>query len=371
MCLDCNEELNFSVGAGPQGPQGAAGANGSNGTNGTDGTIGGFTIEYTQTQFGQGLYNQAIGEIQTDAVSYITAGSNEWWFSEEDVAGNDISGANTFYNAVEAEVYDKIYVKIFDQVDSANMHLYEGSGATIENTGDLRLDMTRLGGNDSWTTSGAGTVAVSFVFVKNGAAGANGSNGTDGTSIVYSNLGSLPALAGWSSMAQYTLPPATLSAVGDYLDIDVLFEHTQNPVVSNESCAKFKITLDLAGTPEEIVATSPSGGTPGAQLPCVAEPALKYFAKRNRIPSADVYQYSMNIKLIYINATTTKVITTYEHDWDNKFVAIHQGNFWDKRNIRTNPITTIDLATTGATIDFMTLGELFNIEAISIKLITN
>lgn len=40
MCLECDDELGFSMSAGEQGPTGATGPAGTNGTNGTDGTDG-------------------------------------------------------------------------------------------------------------------------------------------------------------------------------------------------------------------------------------------------------------------------------------------------------------------------------------------
>ena len=189
MCLGCDENLDFSISTGPQGEPGINGINGidgkdgkdgTNGRDGVDGAVGGFTIEYNSTLFNASTHDDTNNIIQSTATAYNDAGTFEWWFSDYDFNSNDISyTVGTFYDAIVAESYDKIYIKIFDTTDSSKMQIYEAKNATIVNDGDLRVDMTRLGGNNAWATS-INKIGVSFSFVKNGTDGTDGTDGSAG-----------------------------------------------------------------------------------------------------------------------------------------------------------------------------------------------
>ena len=153
---------------GDTGPPGPTGDTGAPGPVGADGQTGGFTIEYSSTTFEASPYDNTNRIIQSTATAYNQAGTHEWWFSDYDFDNNDINfTSGTFYDAVVAANFDKIYIKIFDTTDSSKMQLYLAENPSLENTGDLRVDMTRIGGNNSWATS-ANIIGVSFNFVKNG-----------------------------------------------------------------------------------------------------------------------------------------------------------------------------------------------------------
>ena len=197
MCLGCDENLDFSISTGPQGDQGIQGLKGdkgdkgdqgdpgtpgadgndATGIDGVDGTVGGFTIEYNSTIFNATPYANVNHVIQSTATKYNDTGTFEWWFSDYDSYSNDINYTQgTFYDAIAAANFDKIYIKLFDTSDASKMELFEATNPTIENSGDLRVDMTLLGGNINWTTS-INKIGVTFTFVKNGTDGTDGSAG--------------------------------------------------------------------------------------------------------------------------------------------------------------------------------------------------
>ena len=197
------------------------GTDGTEGSAGDKGEVGGFTIEYNNTVFNASPYSNVNNVIQTTATGYTQVGSHEWWFSDYDAYSNDISyTVGTFYDAIVAESYDKIYIKIFDTTDSSKMQIYEATGATVVNSGNLRIDMTRLGGNNSWDTS-VNKIGVSFSFVK---------KGNTGSELLYNyNIPQQPTgdefgastsnINAWTTIQNFVLPhdiPA-----GDYLDIDI------------------------------------------------------------------------------------------------------------------------------------------------------
>jgi hypothetical protein len=337
------------------------GAAGAAGANGTDGTLGGFTIEYLATGFNRIAYADSAGQVQTQAADYTSVGSNIWWFNDLDANGNDISETNTFYDAVVAETYDKIYVKIFDLTDSSKMQLYEGLNPTSNGTGDLGLDMTHLGGSATWNKPTDGNnVGVSFVFVKNGAAGANGSNGTNGTngtSIIYSDFTKYTDLTDiWQTISVPLAIGTDITTIGDYLDIDVEFTHEADTADSNTNYyGYFKLNVGADIVEEDYI------GTPQTDL------------KRFKLTNLNIgnggknyiYKYSMNIKVFYNDVANPRVMAQFHNDLSNDLMQSYPNG--NRSNISCSTGTG-DLAAL-ASIDLLYKGNNFSISAISIKAI--
>ena len=149
------------------------------GSPGLNGNIGGFTVEYRNAVLGANPYANNNYVIQTTASGLKQAGTYEWWFSDADFYGNDLGWNGTFYDAIVAASFDKVYIKLFDIADSSKMQLYVAENASIVNGGDLKVSMTRLGGSNTWNIP-TSKIGVSFTFTKNGAEGADGSQGVQG-----------------------------------------------------------------------------------------------------------------------------------------------------------------------------------------------
>ena len=275
---------------GPEGPQGPQGIQGIQGPAGANGQTGGFTIQYLRTDFNATPYDNENRIIQTTASAYNSAGSNEWWFSDYDFNSNDISYTNNFYDTIVNENFDTIYIQIFDTADSSNMQIYVANNPTIENTGDLRVDMTRIGGNNSWATS-ANIIGVSFIFVKNSA------GGEDNISIIHSNHNTLSTddLNQYIPVDSVTILANTLDSDGEYLDITVKLSSESPYDPSNINSDDFMLTVNSNNITNNYTAN-------------FFNPTLTLY-KTNFVEFHGGY-YVVNIKIFRTSSTSMNIIGT-------------------------------------------------------------
>jgi len=108
-------------------------------------------IQYDGVMTGATPYRNVNQLIHTTAPAINDNGVYQWWFSDIANKLRDINNNNDYYDELVAQNYDTIYVKLYKSVEPETYYqVYSGSAASIVSGGDLRLDMVRLYGVNSW-----------------------------------------------------------------------------------------------------------------------------------------------------------------------------------------------------------------------------
>ena len=108
-------------------------------------------VMYDGVMTGATKYRDVNQLIHTDAPAINDNGVHEWWFSDIANRLRDINNNNDYYDELVAQNYDTIFVKLYKSTQPDTYYqIYSGSGASIVAGQDLRLDMVRIDGVNSW-----------------------------------------------------------------------------------------------------------------------------------------------------------------------------------------------------------------------------
>lgn len=111
-------------------------------------------VQYDGVMTSASPYRNVNQLIHTEASAINVDTVNEWWFSDIANQLEDINNNNDYYDEIVAGNYDTIFVKIYKSTQPESYYqVYSGSNASIVSGGDLRLDMVRIDGINSWDGS--------------------------------------------------------------------------------------------------------------------------------------------------------------------------------------------------------------------------
>jgi len=224
------------------------------------------------------------------------------------------------------------------------MQLYLAESPSIENTGDLRVDMTLLGGNTTWSTS-TNKIGVSFTFVKDGATGAAGADGTDGVAVLYHystlfGAGDVTTTKNaWYTMHSYALPAATVIGEGSYLDIDIKLSCNGTANTNGDDNSAFMMLLQGL----KISAKYPRVSLTGVDELIDLSGDIASTGARYR-------EYNINVKLFRRTTNSTQITASYTCE---EFIE-ERGVVSSGRTIQVDTasgVGSLDLST-GGNIDF-------------------
>lgn len=108
-------------------------------------------VQYDGVMTGATKYRDVNQLIHTEAPAINNNGVYEWWFSDIANRLRDINNNNDYYDELVAQNYDTIFVKLYKSTQPDTYYqIYSGSNASIVAGADLRLDMVRIDGVNSW-----------------------------------------------------------------------------------------------------------------------------------------------------------------------------------------------------------------------------
>lgn len=111
-------------------------------------------VQYDGVMTGATKYRNVNQLIHTTAPAINSSGVYEWWFS--DIANGlvDINFNNDYYDELIAGNYDTIFVRLYKSTEPDSFYqIYSGSGASLVAGDDLKLNMVRIDGVNSWDGS--------------------------------------------------------------------------------------------------------------------------------------------------------------------------------------------------------------------------
>ena len=111
-------------------------------------------VMYDGVMTGATKYRDVNQLIHTEAPAINNNGVYEWWFSDIANRLRDINNNNDYYDELVAQNYDTIFVKLYKSTQPDTYYqIYSGTNASIVAGADLRLDMVRIDGVNSWDGS--------------------------------------------------------------------------------------------------------------------------------------------------------------------------------------------------------------------------